>query len=170
MFRIPSHLRSALQLLAAIAAFVGALMWAFRYDAAVTAYDRQHALVTVGILLVVAWVNVALWFRSQRQPGEDVESEDHPLYRTPLGYRLDLRHRFAWRLADLASELMQVAGRMQERAATLSRGEITPVLPMHLDQLDRLAYVMDISVVDLTEQMDWARVCEGRRTGQAVQR
>lgn len=89
-------------------------------------------------------------------------SEDSPLYRTSLGYRLDLRHRLAWRLADLASITMDVAGRMQERAATLSRGEIAPVLPMHLDQLDRLAYVMDVSVFDLTEQMDWARVSEGR--------
>ncbi|MGG5258808.1 hypothetical protein [Phycicoccus avicenniae] len=67
MFRIPSHLRPALYLLAAIAAFVGALVWAFRYEAAMDPYERLYALTTVGVHAVVAWADVALWFRAERR-------------------------------------------------------------------------------------------------------
>ena len=65
---VPAHLRPLTYLAAAIAAFIGALVWAFRYDAADTASARQQALVTVGVLVVLAFVNIVLWARADRRP------------------------------------------------------------------------------------------------------
>lgn len=93
-------------------------------------------------------------------------SADGQLYRTPVGFRLDLRHRIAWRLADAARWLTGEAAVLQERAHDLSRGEISPILPILLNQLDDLARGMGTDPSKICRQIEeadpsfWAR---GRR-------
>lgn len=61
MFRIPARHRPALYLLAAIFAFAWSLVWAFRYEDAGAAYERQRAFVTMFLLLGLAWFDVVMF-------------------------------------------------------------------------------------------------------------
>lgn len=89
-------------------------------------------------------------------------SEGRPLYRTPLGYRLDLRHRLAWRLADLASWLQVEAAEIQRRSHNLSRGEIAPHLPVLAGQFLDLAETVGLRSSELAAMVDEDRLNKGR--------
>ena len=83
------------------------------------------------------------------------EVEDiRPIYRTALGYRLDLRHRLAWKVADLARWLMGEAAALHRRAHDMSRGEVSPTLPLLVDQLEDVARSMGKCPSELVRQMD----------------
>ncbi|HMM93966.1 hypothetical protein [Phycicoccus sp.] len=91
-----------------------------------------------------------------------VPPEDAPLYRTSLGYRLDLRHRFAWRMADFARWLLGEADALQRRAHALSRGEIAPTLPLLTSQFFDVAEAIGMRSSELAAMVDTERLNEGR--------